>query len=312
MVGDAAHRIPPTGALGLNSGLGDAQNLVWKLALALKSEKDFGALLETYDIERRPIGTTVAKHSLWNAQNNAGSVDYAVGINSEMSTEENVAALRVLRARGTPESEAAWARVQVVMDRLDAEFAEQGIEIGYQCKRAFSSSDTNLILKDLYPDHAGALAFGPGEQQYQDPNALADSHELGLPMNTHEYIPSVAVGVFFPHAWITSSDSGAPLSTIDLVKIGRFLLVTGPIGAEKWKAALFESRSPLRSYVDFASIAPANSTGQYVAKDEAWSDFCPKGGAILVRPDLIIGWIGKADHEKELDTGLSALLKTTI
>jgi 2,4-dichlorophenol 6-monooxygenase len=35
LLGDAAHRHPPTGGLGLTSAIHDAQNLCWKLALVL-------------------------------------------------------------------------------------------------------------------------------------------------------------------------------------------------------------------------------------------------------------------------------------
>ncbi|KAF2188064.1 FAD-binding monooxygenase, partial [Zopfia rhizophila CBS 207.26] len=46
-VGDAAHRIPPWGALGMNSGAQDADNLVWKLALAIKrADKNWNGLLD--------------------------------------------------------------------------------------------------------------------------------------------------------------------------------------------------------------------------------------------------------------------------
>ncbi len=49
--GDAAHQVSPFGARGANSGVQDADNLVWKLALALRGEAG-PALLESYDIER--------------------------------------------------------------------------------------------------------------------------------------------------------------------------------------------------------------------------------------------------------------------
>eukprot|EP01064_Diplonema_japonicum_P012699 TRINITY_DN20086_c0_g1_i1.p1 TRINITY_DN20086_c0_g1~~TRINITY_DN20086_c0_g1_i1.p1 ORF type:complete len:588 (+),score=136.88 TRINITY_DN20086_c0_g1_i1:36-1766(+) len=52
IAGDAAHRFPPAGGLGLNTGLQDAQNLAWKLA-AVHTEKASDKLLETYEIERK-------------------------------------------------------------------------------------------------------------------------------------------------------------------------------------------------------------------------------------------------------------------
>lgn len=35
LVGDTAHRFPPTGGFGLNSGVQDAHNLAWKLAMSM-------------------------------------------------------------------------------------------------------------------------------------------------------------------------------------------------------------------------------------------------------------------------------------
>jgi 3-(3-hydroxy-phenyl)propionate hydroxylase len=51
-LGDAAHVKSPFGARGGNSGIQDADNLVWKLALILRGEAG-EALLATYDEERR-------------------------------------------------------------------------------------------------------------------------------------------------------------------------------------------------------------------------------------------------------------------
>ncbi len=49
--GDAAHALPPYGSRGMNSGIQDADNLAWKLALVLGGQAD-AELLETYHIER--------------------------------------------------------------------------------------------------------------------------------------------------------------------------------------------------------------------------------------------------------------------
>jgi len=66
LVGDAAHRFPPTGGLGLNTGVQDAHNLVWKLA-AVERGGDPDGLLDTYESERRPVAQRNADVSLDNA-----------------------------------------------------------------------------------------------------------------------------------------------------------------------------------------------------------------------------------------------------
>jgi 2-polyprenyl-6-methoxyphenol hydroxylase-like FAD-dependent oxidoreductase len=55
LAGDAAHIISPLGGQGLNTGIGDAVNLGWKLAATVRRCAPDG-LLDTYDRERRPAG----------------------------------------------------------------------------------------------------------------------------------------------------------------------------------------------------------------------------------------------------------------
>src|SRR5205814_2085307 len=55
LAGDAAHVVPPNGGYGGNTGVQDAHNLAWKLALVLRGAAG-PELLDTYDEERRPIG----------------------------------------------------------------------------------------------------------------------------------------------------------------------------------------------------------------------------------------------------------------
>ena len=55
LAGDSAHVMPPNGGFGGNTGIQDAHNLAWKLALVL-SGTSRPALLDTYEEERAPVG----------------------------------------------------------------------------------------------------------------------------------------------------------------------------------------------------------------------------------------------------------------
>ena len=58
IAGDAAHVHPPTGGQGMNTGVQDAYNLAWKLALVLEGAAP-ATLLDSYEAERRPVGAEV-------------------------------------------------------------------------------------------------------------------------------------------------------------------------------------------------------------------------------------------------------------
>ena len=66
LCGDAAHRFPPSGGLGLNSGMQDAHNLVWKLAAVERGWCD-AALLDSYQRERQPVAAAYSAQSHGNA-----------------------------------------------------------------------------------------------------------------------------------------------------------------------------------------------------------------------------------------------------
>jgi 2-polyprenyl-6-methoxyphenol hydroxylase-like FAD-dependent oxidoreductase len=55
LAGDAVHQLSPTGALGMNTGIGDAADLGWKLAAVIAGWGGTN-LLASYDSDRRPIG----------------------------------------------------------------------------------------------------------------------------------------------------------------------------------------------------------------------------------------------------------------
>lgn len=62
LLGDAAHSLPPQGGLGLSTGIGDAHNLVWKLA-ALIQKKCNPQLLASFTRERRPVAVANLEYS---------------------------------------------------------------------------------------------------------------------------------------------------------------------------------------------------------------------------------------------------------
>ena len=79
LIGDAAHAFPPAGGFGMNTGLQDAHNIAWRIALALRCRHIEGNdtaglaltatnILSRYEQERQPIATQNAALSVRNYQ----------------------------------------------------------------------------------------------------------------------------------------------------------------------------------------------------------------------------------------------------
>ncbi|MER7013955.1 FAD-dependent monooxygenase [Saccharopolyspora sp. NPDC000359] len=66
LVGDAAHTMPPQGGMGGNTAIMDGFYLAWKLAAVLRGEAGPG-LLDSHDVERRPVGELIAENQYKNA-----------------------------------------------------------------------------------------------------------------------------------------------------------------------------------------------------------------------------------------------------
>lgn len=62
IAGDAAHIHSPVGAQGMNTGMQDAWNLAWKLALVVRGEA-IEVLLDSYDAERWPVGRRLLRYT---------------------------------------------------------------------------------------------------------------------------------------------------------------------------------------------------------------------------------------------------------
>jgi 2-polyprenyl-6-methoxyphenol hydroxylase-like FAD-dependent oxidoreductase len=68
LVGDAARAISPLGAMGLNTGLADAHNLAWKLAMVLAGQAG-DRLLDSYHEERHAVAELVTRQALLRWEN---------------------------------------------------------------------------------------------------------------------------------------------------------------------------------------------------------------------------------------------------
>ena len=132
LVGDAAHRFPPTGGLGLNTGVQDVHNLAWKLAAVLAGSAG-DRLLETFESERRPVAQYNAEQGLLNAVR-LFEVPRALGFSDDPATarENFEATLRdPVRRRAAEEAIAAQAE----------HFDMLGLQLGYAYESGALVSD---------------------------------------------------------------------------------------------------------------------------------------------------------------------------
>jgi 2,4-dichlorophenol 6-monooxygenase len=278
LLGDAAHRHPPTGGLGLTSAIHDAQNLCWKLAAVLAGTAS-PDLLDTYEAERRPSDERNAQRSLENAIIQFTIVT-GLGISPEHTPERNWENLRRMWS-GRPEDAEHRSTVLRSIRLQSMEFNELNVEYGY-------TYDSAAVVPD------GSPAPEPVEE-------------------IRVYEPSTRPGAPLPHAWIDDED-GRRRPIKDLIAPGRFLLIAGEDGAGWCDAA---RRLADEAGLPLDAVRIGHIDGDLFDPRCMWLRHRGIGreGAVLVRPDRFVGWrkTDAADHPlEELSDALSRILARPV
>jgi 2-polyprenyl-6-methoxyphenol hydroxylase-like FAD-dependent oxidoreductase len=232
LAGDAAHTMPPNGGFGGNTGVQDAHNLAWKLALVLQ-ELAGPELLDTYDAERRAIGAVMVEQAYSR---------YVTRVAPYLGTEG----------------------MQPIIDDFS-------LEIGGRC-------------------NSRAVVLEPGEDH---------------PLHEHPRESKGRPGSRAPHVFLERG--GARVSTLDL--FGRdFVLLTAPAGAP-WKDATLAAADGLGLPLD----AHVVDGGELSDPDGRFADAygITGAGAVLVRPDGVVGWRAR-DATRASDTTMRTALTSLL
>lgn len=206
LVGNAAHRHPRTGGLGLNAAAQDVHNLVWKLDMVLSGQAG-EALLDSYDAERRPVGAFNVQHCLNDAGGHA-RIAVALGLRAGQSEEDGWAAVASW-AQDTPVGAATRAGVAEAIASNADDHSQLGVELGY-----------DYTAGALVPDSTAAPEGG---------------HSL------RDYLPTTRPGHQLPHAWLYRD--GRKMSTHDLVTRTGLTLLIPEKHLPRWREAAAQIRS---------------------------------------------------------------------
>jgi len=276
IVGDAAHRHPPSNGLGSNTSMQDSYNLAWKLAMVLKRHAA-PSLLESYRDERLPIAKQIVDRANQSIDE-FGPIFEALGLLST-SDPEQMKANMAKRKENTPEAAKQREALRKAILFKSYEFNCHGVELN---------------------------------QRYESQAVVSDGTQMPDWERDHElyYQATTWPGAHLPHAWLRHDEHGDQIvSTLDIVGNGRFTVLTG-IGGEAWVEAAKAIAESTGLPIDGHVIGPGRDYqdiyGYWPEQREV-----SEAGCILVRPDQYVAWRhhDAADNAAELlAEALSSLL----
>ncbi|MFJ5260061.1 FAD-dependent oxidoreductase [Streptomyces sp. NPDC088387] len=141
LAGDSAHRFPPHGGFGMNSGIQDTANLTWKLVRVLHGVAD-DSLLDTYEQERKPVAEYNVMQCLVNTER-LKSTGFMGSDPSELAAIES------------PEGEPVRRRIAESVPAQREQFRSQGQQFG------FIYESTALVGDDTEPERSTVSDYHP-------------------------------------------------------------------------------------------------------------------------------------------------------
>ncbi|QSE86631.1 FAD-dependent monooxygenase [Rhodococcus koreensis] len=277
VVGDAAHKHPPTSGLGLNSAIHDAHNLCWKLAQVLAGQAGDG-LLDTYEAERKPVILRNIANSV-NCTQDRFRLDAALGVSLEKTPAQNWKSLEVIWDPSHPEYSERRDLVNNALAAQSREFHHHGLEFGF-------TYDSAAVVDD------GTPAIEP-----------IDAVRL--------YESSTKPGHPLPHAFVTRRGEIFPLQ--NLTHGGKFVLIAGEDGQAWVEAAAKIAES---AGIALEAVTVGADDADLADVRFAWlrKRQITRDGAVLVRPDRFVGFRSAgavADPQAVLTDAFDRILSTT-
>ncbi|MDA7999803.1 MAG: FAD-dependent monooxygenase [Alphaproteobacteria bacterium] len=275
IMGDAAHRHPPSNGLGSNTSIQDAYNLAWKLAAVLRGEAG-EKLLESYTAERAPVARQIVTRANQSIAE-FGPIFDALGMDGGDDIEKIRASMDA-RCDPGPDGEKQRAALRDAIAFKKYEFDAHGVEMNHRYRSS------------------AVVADGKPEPEFERDAEL-------------HYQPTTWPGARLPHVWVYERDTGARVSTLDLCGGGRFTLFTG-IGGEAWLEAAESLGGPLGLSLRCRVIGPRRGHVDHVG-DWARAREISDTGCLLVRPDQHVAWRCEKmveDPRGELERVLRAVL----
>lgn len=281
LAGDAAHSFPPTGGLGLNTGVQDAHNLAWKLAAVMKGRAHLD-LLYSYESERRPVARANLEHSVRNFAN-MNALNQVAGLDWKqlkmLESVQSSAIFRYLPSR--------WQRRLVNLAiklglsrlaRLDADETR-----GDTLRRRFRA-----LLPEQEP-HYRFLGIDLGFAYFEGAIVQESTPQPKAGNPVVDYLPTTWPGARLPHFWVRRGFER--LAIFDLLNGERFLLLTHPPGRDTWQAAAASLQNECSFAVACFAIGP-QGTADLIDENGTWPRLSEVGvtGAVLVRPDGHVAW----------------------